>query len=227
VLTYYKLSQINPKMNHRNVKRIAKDIQKFEEAKLDTIFIHPNEANIYDIKALIIGPEDSVFAGGFFYFSLDMTEYPLDPPKVKFLTPYTPQFRLHPNLYAGGKVCLSILNTWGKNDWSPLLTLEKILVTIQALLDNNPISNEPAFYNIKSSDKKAKEYAIMSRFLTMQSIPVMLERQDIPQPFHEIMRSYVSSHKEIYNGSFDVLDKHKGYTISTMHGSYKITNYKF
>lgn len=214
-------------MSARNIKRIMKDIQKFEEAKLDTIFIDYNEANLYDIKALIIGPSDSVFMGGFFYFSLDLTEYPISPPKVKFLTPYVSTFRCHPNLYSCGKVCISLLNTWGKKEWSPFLTLEKILITIQALLDNNPLSNEPAFYTIKSTDVKARDYAIMSRFLIMQSIPIMLQRKDIPLSFINIMISYVKSHKNIYDTSFDILDNYNNSQISTIHGSYKILKYRF
>lgn len=213
------------KMN--NIKRIAKDIKKFEESKLEDIFIYVNEENMHDIRALIIGPKDTVFAGGFFYFKLDLSGYPMGPPKVAFLTPHSPDFRLHPNLYANGKTCLSILNTWGNKEWSPLLTLDKILITIQALLDNNPLANEPAFYTIKETDKKAQAYATMSRFLTMQSIPIMLKRKDIPKEFIDSMYNYVKNNKEIYESSFAILDTYKDETISTIHGSYKIRNYRF
>jgi ubiquitin-protein ligase len=35
-----------------------------------------------------------------------------DPPKVQFLTTGGGRERLNPNLYACGKVCLSLLGTW-------------------------------------------------------------------------------------------------------------------
>lgn len=214
-------------MSNRNIKRVMKDIRKFEESKFDDIFIHYEESDMQHIFALIIGPKDTLFAGGFFYFSLDMTLFPEKPPAVKFLTPYRSGFRLHPNLYSEGKVCLDILNTWAKNAWSSMLTLEKILITIQTLLDNNPIANEPAYYSLKESDKRAVDYAVMSRYLTMCSVPVMLNRTDIPAPFKEVMSKYIESNREVYLKSFEVLDAYKSKRVSTLHGCYVVNNYRF
>ncbi len=210
-----------------NIKRIMNDLGKLEESKHDDIFVHIDEHDIQIIYILFIGPKDTVFEGGFFYFKFNMHNFPRNPPKVTFLTPMSPTFRLHPNLYASGKTCLSILNTWGSNEWSPLLSLEKIIVTIQALLDNNPLANEPSFYTIKATSSKAIDYAIMSRYLTMKSIPDMLNRKDMPTEFQKVMRTYIDANFNIYEKSFDELDLYLGKKICTIHGIYTISNYKF
>lgn len=58
--------------------------------------------------------------------------------------------RLNPNLYACGKVCLSLLNTWsgsGCERWNPSnSTMLQVLVSIQALvLNSKPYFNEPGY----------------------------------------------------------------------------------
>src|SRR5437870_396693 len=134
-----------------NSKRILRDIKAIETSNNKTIFLRNNNNNdIGDLEALIIGPSETVFQGGFFHFKIKLpSDYPFNPPTVTFISPRNPDGRLHPNLYACGKVCLSILGTWHGNDkWSPLLTLEKLLITIQCLLDNNPIHHEPAYYKM-------------------------------------------------------------------------------
>eukprot|EP01138_Halocafeteria_seosinensis_P011735 gb/GECG01011993.1/.p1 GENE.gb/GECG01011993.1/~~gb/GECG01011993.1/.p1 ORF type:complete len:194 (+),score=18.20 gb/GECG01011993.1/:1-582(+) len=62
-------------------------------------------------------------------------EFPAVPPKCSF----TPVI-FHPNIYPCGKVCLSILDSWG---WSPSLNVKSILEGIQELLDN-PNLRDPA-----------------------------------------------------------------------------------
>ena len=53
-------------------------------------------------------------------------------------------FLSNPNLYPDGKVCLSLLGTWGKANWQPgVSTIEQIMVSIQGMiLSADPIFNE-------------------------------------------------------------------------------------
>ncbi|KAM1067260.1 ubiquitin-conjugating enzyme E2 36-like [Malus sylvestris] len=57
-------------------------------------------------------------------------EYPMAPPKVRFLTKI-----YHPNIDKLGRICLDIL----KDKWSPALQIQTVLLNIQALLSTpNP-----------------------------------------------------------------------------------------
>jgi ubiquitin-protein ligase len=54
------------------------------------------------------------------------------PPKVKTMTTNGGTYRLNPNLYAEGKVCLSLLGTWQGPGWvSGSSTLLQVLISIQ------------------------------------------------------------------------------------------------
>jgi ubiquitin-conjugating enzyme E2 O len=72
--------------------------------------------------------------------------------------------RLNPNLYACGKVCLSLLGTWqGKSceKWNPAQsTMLQVLISIQALvLNEKPFYNEPGHERYANS-AEGLEYAL-------------------------------------------------------------------
>ena len=90
-----------------------------------------SDEDLQNWSAAIIGPQDSPFAGGLFYLNITFpAEYPFKPPKVVFMTKI-----YHPNINSNGSICLDIL----KDQWSPALTISKVLLSIQSLLtDPNP-----------------------------------------------------------------------------------------
>ncbi|KAH9375391.1 hypothetical protein HPB48_017181 [Haemaphysalis longicornis] len=62
------------------------------------------------IHALIVGPRSTPYEGGLFHFLLKCPpDYPIRPPRVRLMTTDGGAVRFGPNLYADGKVCLSIL----------------------------------------------------------------------------------------------------------------------
>lgn len=82
-------------------------------------------------QATIMGPDDSPYAGGVYFLNINFpTDYPFKPPKVTFTTRI-----YHPNINSNGSICLDIL----KDQWSPALTISKVLLSISSLLtDPNP-----------------------------------------------------------------------------------------
>ncbi|XP_014391948.1 PREDICTED: ubiquitin-conjugating enzyme E2 D3 isoform X2 [Myotis brandtii] len=74
---------------------------------------------------------DSPYQGGVFFLTIHFhTDYPFKPPKVAFTTRI-----YHPNINSNGSICLDIL----RSQWSPALTISKVLLSICSLLcDPNP-----------------------------------------------------------------------------------------
>lgn len=129
------------------IKRILKDIKTLNENPLDNIgiYIH-NTDNIYNLQVLMIGPENTPYNYGYFFFDVFFPEdYPFSPPRIKYCTQGL-NVRFNPNLYVNGKVCLSLLNTWHGPQWTSCNSLLSILLSIHStIFINNPLTNEPGF----------------------------------------------------------------------------------
>ncbi|ESO87988.1 hypothetical protein LOTGIDRAFT_166008 [Lottia gigantea] len=91
----------------------------------------PKGDNMYEWASTILGPHGSVYEGGVFFLDIHFShEYPFKPPKVSFKTRI-----YHCNINSQGAICLDIL----KENWSPALTISKVLLSICSLLtDCNP-----------------------------------------------------------------------------------------
>jgi len=95
-----------------------------------------------------MGPPDSPFQGGVFFLTIHFpTDYPFKPPKVAFTTRI-----YHPNINSNGSICLDIL----RSQWSPALTISKVLLSICSLLtDPNP--DDPLVPEIARAYKTDRE----------------------------------------------------------------------
>ena len=75
------------------------------------------------VRACITGPQDTPYAYGMFFFDvLFPQDYPNIPPLMLLETTGGGRVRFNPNLYADGKVCLSLLGTWHGSEhekWNP------------------------------------------------------------------------------------------------------------
>eukprot|EP00904_Undaria_pinnatifida_P002692 jgi/Undpi1/12423/HiC_scaffold_5.g02095.m1 len=91
------------------VRRVKKDIRTLMRDPVHGLFVYPDEDLVTVVHALITGPFDTPYEGGFFYFVLHCPDdYPHSPPKVRLMTTGGGAVRFNPNLYANGKVCLSL-----------------------------------------------------------------------------------------------------------------------
>ncbi|KAL2923371.1 Ubiquitin-conjugating enzyme E2 D3 [Bienertia sinuspersici] len=82
----------------------------------------------FNLQAIIIGPSNTPFDGGIFFLSIHIPHnYPFKPPKIKFQTKV-----FHPNVSRDGTIKMDILS----NNWTPLLTIDKILLAICSFLQD-------------------------------------------------------------------------------------------
>lgn len=112
-------------------RRIEREHQELLKDAPENCSAGPRGENIYIWDAVIVGPTDSPYTGGIFKLEIHFpSDYPFKPPKIMFLTKI-----YHPNISSNGNICLDIL----KNQWSPALTIAKVLLSICSLLtDPNP-----------------------------------------------------------------------------------------
>lgn len=146
----------------RLLPRIRKDLAEIVNEAPSGMFVVPDEADMTKIHAVITGPKDTPYEGGFFYFLLECPpNYPASPPKASIITTGGGQVRFNPNLYRNGKVCLSILGTWSGPGWSPALSLLSVLLSIQTLLNEKPYHNEPGFEESDKPDPNSDTYNLI------------------------------------------------------------------
>ena len=127
------------------LRRLTRELSKIHDLEELGIYVSWDDEAPMVVWALIIGPTGTPYEGGFYLFQLCFTsDYPFTPPQVKTLTQGNGT-RLHPNLYISGKVCLSILGTWGRSTWSCADTVRSVLLSLQSILDSDPLRNEPGY----------------------------------------------------------------------------------
>ncbi|KAJ4845540.1 hypothetical protein Tsubulata_036636 [Turnera subulata] len=112
-------------------KRILKELKDLQKDPPSSCSAGPVGEDMFRWQATIMGPADSPYAGGVFILDIGFPpDYPFKPPKVAFKTKV-----YHPNVNSDGGICLDIL----KDQWSPALTVSKVLLSICSLLtDPNP-----------------------------------------------------------------------------------------
>lgn len=171
-------------MSDRAVLRLQRELLDVRK-NLDqssSVYLHYNDNNIMNVKALIVGPFSTPYAGGLFEFNLTFPkEYPTVAPKALAQTTNYGTTRFNPNIYACGKVCLSILGTWQGQpgeQWSSAHGVSSVLLSIQSLMSEKPYHNEPGFEKVRpGEDKKVEDYNLKIRHETIRiSICDRLER---------------------------------------------------
>jgi ubiquitin-conjugating enzyme E2 N len=107
-------------------RRIAKETERLSQDPVPGISASADQANSRYFHIQIAGPVTTPYEGGVFGLELFLPdEYPMCPPKVRFLTKI-----YHPNVDRLGRICLDIL----KDKWSPALQIRSVLLSIQALM---------------------------------------------------------------------------------------------
>jgi ubiquitin-protein ligase len=130
------------KLSSKCLKRLLSELTALEKDLPSdpraSIWIRFDEESPQYLRVLMPAPlpGPTPYTGGIFTFDVYIPPtYPQDPPKVSLLTTGGGTVRFGPNLYACGKVCLSLLGTWPGPKWSPKhSTILQVLISIQGLI---------------------------------------------------------------------------------------------
>lgn len=132
-------------ISKETINRLVKDVKQIMKNPLteNGIYYVHHDSEMLQGYAMIIGPEDTPYFGGYYFFDITYPcDYPHSPPKIKYCT-NGDNVRFNPNLYKCGKVCVSLLNTWRGDQWTSCQTISTVLLTLCTLLCKNPLLNEP------------------------------------------------------------------------------------
>jgi ubiquitin-conjugating enzyme E2 D/E len=126
-------------------KRIYKELQDIGKDPPAQCSAGPVGDDMFHWQATIMGPSDSPYQNGVFFLNIQFpTDYPFKPPKVSFTTKI-----YHPNINSNGSICLDIL----RSQWSPALTIAKVLLSICSLL-NDPNPDDPLVPDVANLYKR-------------------------------------------------------------------------
>jgi len=177
-------------MNIANKKRLAKDVVDIIKNPLNdnNIYYKHDDNNMLSGYALIIGPEDTIYNYGYYFFKFNFKkDYPYKPPVVEYLT-NEHGIRFHPNLYRNGKVCLSLLNTWNGEQWTSCQTIRTILLNLVTLFHNKPLLNEPG---ITEKYKYFNQYNEIIKYSNYNTAIISVLNKKIVENLNDVFKEII------------------------------------
>lgn len=190
-------------ISKETIQRLLKDVKQIIKQPLTEqgiYYIH-DDTDMMKGYAMIVGPSDTPYFGGFYFFEFTYpADYPHSPPKVKYCTNGN-NIRFNPNLYCCGKVCISLLNTWRGEQWTSCQTISTVLLTLCTLLCSDPLLNEPG---VHKEHKDMNKYTSIIEFsnLNIAVCDIVAKKKSVYLPFFDNFYPFV---KENFNNNFDKL----------------------
>jgi ubiquitin-protein ligase len=193
--------------------RLLRDVREMMTVPEEGIFYKHSETDMLCGYALIVGPEGSLYDGGYYFYKFKFPpDYPHSPPVVEFLT-NDGETRMHPNMYKNRKMCVSILNTWRGDQWTGCQTIKSVLITIMSLLDDKPLLHEPGItrqnpdyepYN-RIIQYKNYRFCMLQLLQSIDEFKTVIPDIGFHEQFYEHMcASFRKSHSR-YSASIDAL----------------------
>jgi ubiquitin-protein ligase len=183
------------------VMRLVKDVKELIKSPLTShgIYYEHDEKDMLKGKAMIVGPKDTPYAYGYYFFEFKFpVNYPHSPPVVKFCTG-DGITRFNPNLYKTGKVCLSVLNTWNGEQWTGCQTISSILLALCTVLNDAPLLNEPGV------QKTNKDYDNYNKVIAYKNIEVAILGTVKSPATLEHFSTFMESMKQNFINNYDVI----------------------
>ncbi|KAH9939957.1 ubiquitin conjugating enzyme family protein [Amylocystis lapponica] len=180
-----------PKRSLAIAKELAVLTTNLPVAWNSSIFLRVDETRVDIIKVLITGPEGTPYYNGCYLFDVFLgPSYNQTPPLVKYMTTHGGKYRFNPNLYADGKVCLSLLGTWTGPGWvSGKSTLLQVLISIQSMiLCEEPYLNEPGWAG-SGGTPQSRAYSANVRRMVVRTA-MLGNLKNPPEPFGDVIRTH-------------------------------------
>ena len=190
-------------ISKETISRLLKDVKQIMKNPLtdNGIYYIHDDTDMLKGYALIIGPEETPYFGGNYFFELHYPcDYPHNPPKVTYWT-NGEDIRFNPNLYKCGKVCVSLLNTWRGEQWTSCQTISTVLLTLCTLLCKDPLLNEPG---VNKNHPDLKKYTDIIEYsnINIAVCNIISKKSGVYQPFFEnfypfVKENFIKNYKKI------------------------------
>lgn len=189
------------RISKETITRLLKDVKQIMKNPLteNGIYYIHDDTDILKGYALIIGPSETPYFGGNYFFEFNYpADYPHTPPTVKYWTNGN-NVRFNPNLYVCGKVCVSLLNTWRGDQWTSCQSISTVLLTLCTLLCKDPLLNEPG---VEKGHRDMITYDEIIQFanIDIAVCDIVDKKQGVFMPFFENFYPFV---RENFNKNFD------------------------
>ncbi|XP_057966443.1 probable ubiquitin-conjugating enzyme E2 23 isoform X2 [Malania oleifera] len=194
-LDHYFLGANGQNNNGRKwLKKIQQDWTILQNNLPDGIYVRVYEDRMDLLRAVIIGAYGTPYQDGLFFFDFHLPpEYPDVPPSAYY---HSGGWRINPNLYEEGKVCLSLLNTWtgrGNEVWdSSSSSILQVLVSLQGLvLNSKPYFNEAGYdkqIGTAEGEKNSLSYNENTFLLNCKTMMYLMRKK--PKDFEELVKEH-------------------------------------
>ncbi|KAM3695646.1 hypothetical protein ACB098_07G148900 [Castanea mollissima] len=194
-LDHYFLGAYGQNNNGRRwFKKVQQDWSILQNNLPGTIYVRVYEDRMDLLRAVIVGAYGTPYQDGLFFFDFHLPpEYPDVPPSAYY---HSGGWRINPNLYEEGKVCLSLLNTWtgkGNEVWdSKSSSILQVLVSLQGLvLNSKPYFNEAGYdkqIGTAEGEKNSLSYNENTFLLNCKTMMYLLRK--LPKDFEELVKDH-------------------------------------
>ena len=213
------------------IERLLKDIKDIYVSSLeaDGIYYKHSDTNILKAYVMIVGQEDTLYFGGYYFFEVTFPpDYPHAPPLIEYLT-NDGVTRFHPHFYKSKRVCLSMLNTWRGEQWTSCLTIKSVLLTLLSIMDSQPMLHEPGVTEKHQDYQKYHtmilyknvEFScirLMCEFMNTTIIPFEMEYKEYFYTFMvERFKKNANGLKKVITNCMKVKNYNKSYSISGLY----------
>lgn len=176
------------------LKKVQRDWNILQNNLPEGIYVRVYEDRMDLLRAVIVGAYGTPYQDGLFFFDFHLPpEYPDVPPSAHY---HSGGWRLNPNLYEEGKVCLSLLNTWtgrGNEVWDPQSSsILQVLVSLQGLvLNSKPYFNEAGYdkqIGTAEGEKNSLSYNENTFLLNCKTIMYLIRKP--PKDFEDLVKEH-------------------------------------